>query len=89
MKPMEQEKQPDAMDKLIGSWKAYAGGSMADDYLVFNNEKEKAPDADNAAIKPDKPGTGDSGNRLPWLCLLAAGAIVCLTAATGRKRQHD
>lgn len=66
-----------------------AAGGQDPSALVFNNEKEKAPDADNAAIKPDKPGTGDSGNRLPWLCLLAAGAIVCLTAATGRKRQHD
>ena len=36
LKPMEQEKQPEAMEKLTGSWKFYAGGSMADDYLVFN-----------------------------------------------------
>ncbi len=38
LKPMEQEKQPEAMDKLAGSWKLYAGGSMADDYLVFNSD---------------------------------------------------
>ena len=38
LKPMEQEKQPEAMDKLIGNWKVYAGGSMADDYLVFNSD---------------------------------------------------
>ena len=38
LKPMEQEKQPEAMDKLIGNWKVYAGGSMADDYLVFNRD---------------------------------------------------
>ena len=37
LQPMEQERQPDAMSKLVGSWKFYAGGSMADDYLVFNN----------------------------------------------------
>ena len=38
LKPMEQEKQPEAMEKLTGSWKIYAGGSMADDYLVFNSD---------------------------------------------------
>ena len=38
LKPMEQEKQPEAMDKLIGSWMFNAGGSMADDYLVFNSD---------------------------------------------------
>ena len=38
LKPMEQEKQPEAMEKLTGSWKIYAGGSMADDCLVFNND---------------------------------------------------
>ena len=38
LKPMEQEKQAEAMDKLAGSWGIYAGGSMADDYLVFNRD---------------------------------------------------
>ena len=38
LKPMELEKQPEAMDKLIGNWKVYAGGSMADDVLVFNSD---------------------------------------------------
>ena len=38
LKPMEQEKQPEAMSRLTGSWKIYAGGSMADDYLVFNSD---------------------------------------------------
>ena len=38
LKPMEQEKQPEAMSKLVGNWKMEAGGSMADDYLVFNND---------------------------------------------------
>ena len=39
LKPMQEEKQPDAMNRLIGSWKFYAGGSMADDYLVFNDNE--------------------------------------------------
>ena len=38
LKPIEQEKQPEAMSKLFGNWKMEAGGSMADDYLVFNND---------------------------------------------------
>ena len=38
LKPMEQEKQPDAMNRLVGSWQLYAGGSMADDYLVFSSD---------------------------------------------------
>ena len=38
LKPMEQEKQQEAMDKLVGSWEIYAGGSLADDYLVFNRD---------------------------------------------------
>ena len=38
LKPMEQEKQPEAMSKLVGKWKMEAGGSMADDYLVFNGD---------------------------------------------------
>ena len=36
LKPMEQEKHQEAMDKLVGRWEIYAGGSLADDYLVFN-----------------------------------------------------
>lgn len=38
LKPIEQEKQPEAMSKLFGNWKMEAGGSMADDYLIFNND---------------------------------------------------
>ncbi len=38
LKPMEQEKQPEAMDKLVGSWEFFAGDSMAADYLVFNSD---------------------------------------------------
>ena len=38
LKPMEQEKQPEAMSRLVGKWKMAAGGSMADDYLVFNGD---------------------------------------------------
>ena len=66
-----------------------AAGGQDPSALVFNNEKEKAPDADNAAIKPDKPGTGDSGNRLPWLCLLAAGAALGRGAAGQRPQRGE
>ncbi|MBQ8092557.1 MAG: hypothetical protein IJ242_03155 [Clostridia bacterium] len=38
LKPIEQEKQPEAMSRLVGKWKMEAGGSMADDYLVFNSD---------------------------------------------------
>lgn len=38
LKPMDQERQPEAMNKLVGNWKVYAGGTMADDYLVFNDD---------------------------------------------------
>ena len=38
LKPMEQEKQPEAMNRLVGSWMVYAGGSMADDFLVFKSD---------------------------------------------------
>lgn len=38
LKPMEQEMQPEVMNQLVGNWKVYAGGSMADDYLVFNSD---------------------------------------------------
>lgn len=38
LKPMELENQPEAMSKLVGNWKVYAGGTMADDYLVFNDD---------------------------------------------------
>ena len=38
LKPIEQEKQSEAMSKLFGNWKMEAGGSMADDYLVFNSD---------------------------------------------------
>lgn len=38
LKPMKLEKQPEAMSKLVGNWKVYAGGTMADDYLVFNDD---------------------------------------------------
>ena len=35
---MEKETLPDVMEQLVGNWKFYAGGSMTDDYLVFNND---------------------------------------------------
>ena len=38
LKPMEQEKQPEVMSKLAGSWKLDSGGSMADEYLVFSSD---------------------------------------------------
>ena len=38
LKPMAQELAPEAMDRLAGSWIIYAGGSMADDCLVFSSD---------------------------------------------------
>ena len=38
LKPMEQEKQPEALSKLVGNWKLWAGGTLADDYLVFSSD---------------------------------------------------
>ena len=38
LKVMEKETLPDVMEQLVGNWKFYAGGNMADDYLVFNND---------------------------------------------------
>ena len=38
LKVMEKETLPDVMEQLVGNWKFYAGGNMADDYLVFNSD---------------------------------------------------
>ena len=35
LKPMAQEERPEAAERLTGGWKLEAGGSMADDLLVF------------------------------------------------------
>ena len=38
LKVMEQEKASEAMNRLIGDWMLYAGGSMADDYLFLRED---------------------------------------------------
>ena len=38
LKVMEKEKAPEAANRLIGMWKLEAGGSLADDYLIFSED---------------------------------------------------
>jgi len=38
LKVMEMETLPDVMEQLAGNWKFFAGGNMADDFLVFNRD---------------------------------------------------
>ncbi len=62
LKPMEQEKQPEAMDRLTGSWRILSGGSMADDYLVLNDDGSFSASHWNWRLnEPDRNGHTDSG----------------------------
>ena len=38
LKVTDQEKVPEAMNRIIGDWMFYAGGSMADDYLFLHED---------------------------------------------------
>ena len=62
LKPMEKEQDPDAMARLEGTWQLFAGGSLADDFLVFSGDGtftagNRDWESDGAELKTDAVGT--------------------------------